>query len=615
MSFVTAQAEDSGVVMSGLTARIDAAALSDSARTPRRNEHMNQRLAEFSTIAEGLDYAALGDTGFNFYSSRGALAQVVPYSHLRSLALSSARKLLSAGLKPGDRVGIVAETGVDFMAVFFGCQYAGLIPCPIPYSMHIGGKEAYIARVAGMLRAAAAIAVISTIEMEPAMREASALSGTALVLTHAQLNDLSETIQPLQGFKKDDVAYIQYSSGSTSDPKGVLITQRSIMANARGILRDGLGITKKDRAFSWLPLYHDMGLVGFCLSPMLGQVTVDYLSTTAFARRPALWLRLMSQNKSTICFSPTFGYDLAARRIKGDLSDIDLSSIRIAGIGGDMIRADVLQHFAKVMAPTKFNPSIFLPSYGMAESTLAISFSAIGEPLLIDHVSRHACKVLGKAQPAPANAPQDTVRSFVVCGKALPGHSLEVRDEQGNPANDREIGRIFAKGPSLMAGYFNNPEATAAVLGEDCSLDTGDMGYMLNGRVVITGRAKDLILHNGRNIWPQDIEWATEKLPDLKSGDVAAFAVENEDGEDDVVVLVECRTSGRSEREELRRNVGKIVHQSAGVDCKIVLVPPRSLPFTSSGKLSRASARQKFLEGEIVDIEEIEAPGYMLAAQ
>ncbi len=601
--------------MAGLAARMDAAALSDGARTPRRNDHMIQRLADFPTIAEGLDFAALGDTGFNFYSSRGALAHVLPYRELRSSALSSARKLLSAGLKPGDRVGIVAETGADFMSVFFGCQYAGLIPCPIPYSMHIGGKEAYITRVAGMLRAAAAIAVITTSEMESAMREAAGLSGSAIVLTHSQLSGMSESILPLQGFTEDDVAYIQYSSGSTSDPKGVLVTQRSIMANARGILRDGLGITKKDRAFSWLPLYHDMGLVGFCLSPMLGQVTVDYLATTAFARRPALWLKLMSENKSTICFSPTFGYDLAAKRIKGDLTDIDLSSIRVAGIGGDMIRADVLQHFANVMAPTKFNANTFLPSYGMAESTLAISFSAIGEPLCIDHVSRHACKVLGKAQPAQVNAPQEQVRSFVVCGRALPGHSLEVRSETGMALGDREIGRIFAKGPSLMAGYYNNHEATSSVLGEDGSLDTGDMGYMLNGRVVITGRAKDLILHNGRNIWPQDIEWATEKLPNLKSGDVAAFAVEDEGGEDDVVVLVECRTNGKAEREELRRNVGKIVHQSAGVDCKIVLVPPRSLPFTSSGKLSRASARQKFLEGEIADIEALESPGYMLAAQ
>ncbi len=606
---------DGGVGMVGLAARFEVPDSTEVARTPRRNEHMPQRLADFETIADGLDYAAQGDTGFNFYSSRGALDKVLPYRALRKLARTTARKLLNSGLKPGDRVGIVAETGADFMAVFYGCQYAGLVPCPIPYSMQIGGKEAYITRVAGMLRSAAAIAIVTTAEMEPAMCEAAELAGTAIVISHAKLNETGESILPLQGFSSSDVAYIQYSSGSTSDPKGVLITQRSIMANARGILRDGLGITKKDRAFSWLPLYHDMGLVGFCLSPMLGQVTVDYLATTAFARRPALWLKLMSQNKSTVCFSPTFGYDLAAKRIKGDLTGIDLSSIRIAGIGGDMIRADVLQHFASVTKPAGFNPDVFLPSYGMAESTLAISFSKIGEPLNIDMVSRHACKVLGKAQPAAANAPSEQVRGFVVCGKALPGHSLEVRNEMGEALSDREIGRIYAKGPSLMAGYYNNREATQAVLGGDGCLDTGDMGYMLDGRVVITGRAKDLILHNGRNIWPQDIEWAIEKLPGLKSGDVAAFAIENEDGEDDVVVLVECRVSETAQRIELRRNVGKIVHQGAGVDCRIVLVPPRSLPFTSSGKLSRASARQKFVEGGIADIEAMEATGFLIAAQ
>ncbi len=591
--------------MSGLAARMDVAERIESVRTPRRNENMTQKLGGFETLSAGLDYAARGATGFNFYSSKGVLTRVLPYAELRKLALSTARKLLSAGLKRGDRVGIVAETSPEFMAVFFGCQYAGLVPCPVPYSMHIGGKEAYITRVAGMLRAASAIAVVTTNEIESHMRAAALLCGTTIVITHEQLDTKSESNQPLQGFGAQDAAYIQYSSGSTSDPKGILITQQAIMANAQGILRDGLSITREDRAFSWLPLYHDMGLVGFCLAPMLGQVTVDYLSTTAFARRPALWLKLMSQNKTTICFSPTFGYDLAARRMKGDLDGIDLSSIRTAGIGGDMIRPDVLNTFASAMKPAGFNPLTFLPSYGMAESTLAISFSTVGEPLRTDTVSRHSYKTLGRAQPMPADSPANKVRSFVVCGKPLAGHSIEVRNENNEVLVDRQIGKIFASGPSLMAGYYNNIEATRSVVGDDGFLDTGDMGYTLEGRVVITGRAKDLILHNGRNIWPQDIEWAAEKLPGLKSGDVAAFAVEADNGEDDVVVLVECRAIVERDRQDLRRNVGKIVHQTSGVDCKIVLVPPRSLPFTSSGKLSRASARQKFLDGEIVDVESV----------
>lgn len=589
---------------------------SGPARTPRRNNGLSQKLGGFATIAEGLDYAALGQTGFNFFSSRGALQRVLPYSELRDKALVTARKLVSAGIKPGDRVGIVAETGADFMVVFFGCQYAGLIPCPMPYSMFIGGKEAYIGRVAGMLKAASANAVITTNELEDQVKAGAALAGVDKVLTHDQLQAQAEAISPLRGFGAHDLAYIQYSSGSTSDPKGVLITQSAIMANANGILRDGLRITPHDRAFSWLPLYHDMGLVGFCLAPMLGQVTVDYMSTTAFARRPALWLKLMSDNKSTVCYSPTFGYELAAKRINGEAKTLDLSGWRVAGIGGDMVRPDVLNRFSEHLSVAGFNERAFIPSYGMAESTLAITFSEVGAPLQVDTITRKSYKKEGRAVPALPGADTSTVRSFVVCGKPLPGHVMEVRGPDGEMLAERDIGRIFVKGPSLMAAYFNKPVATDDAIGKDGYLDTGDMGYMLKGSIVITGRAKDLILHNGRNIWPQDIEWAAEKIEPLKSGDVAAFAVEGEDGDDDVVVLVECKLNDAGLQQALKRNVAKVVHESAGVDCRIVLVPPRSLPFTSSGKLSRAGARQKFLDGEILELDaSASEPPFLQAAQ
>ena len=562
----------------------------------------SQRIGGFSTLTEGLDFAALGSEGYSFYSSRGVLQSTLTYTDLRSRALATAQKMVSSGMMPGDRIGIVAETGPEFMVTFFACQYAGLIPCPMPYSMYIGGREAYVTRVAGMLKAANANAVISTPELESQIRDGAEMAGVSLVLTHERLQAIETKSRALQAFGPEDVAYIQYSSGSTSEPKGVLITQRSIMANADGILRHGLVVQPNDRAFSWLPFYHDMGLVGFCLSPMLAQVSVDFMSTSAFARRPALWLKLMSERRTTISYSPTFGYDLAAKRINGDAVKLDLSALRIAGIGGDMVRPDVLHNFAKTLVVAGFDAKAFLPSYGMAESTLAVSFAEVGKPVRTDTIARDAMKSKGIASPVAKGTDSSKSRSFVVCGRALPGHQMEVRNEQGLELQDREIGRIFVGGPSLMAGYYDKDSDTNAVIGDDGFLDTGDMGYRLGDEFVITGRAKDLILHNGRNIWPQDIEWVAEKITPLKAGDVAAFAVEAEDGDDDVVVLVECRSSDHAEREALRREVAKVVHQSAGVDCTIVLVAPRSLPFTSSGKLSRAGARNRYLAGEIGEV-------------
>jgi len=339
-------------------------------------------------------------------------------------------------------------------------------------------------------------------------------------------------------------------------------------------------------------------------------VTVDYLATTAFARRPALWLKLMSENRSTICYSPSFGYDLAARCINGDAVSLDLKGWRAAGIGGDMVRADVLERFAAALAPAGFSARSFIPSYGMAETTLAVSFTDVEKPIRIDTIERNAYKNERLALPARAGEAANKVRSFVVCGKPLPGHEVAIRGDDGQALGEREIGHVFVSGPSLMAGYYHNEEATGAVMAGDGWLDTGDMGYWLDGEIVITGRAKDLILHNGRNIWPQDIEWAAEQIEPLRSGDVAAFAVEGEDGDDDVVVLVHCRLAGAAEMEELRHKVSAVVHHSAGVECSVVLVPPKSLPFTSSGKLSRAGARQKYLAGEIAEM----APGIFLEA-
>ncbi|MFO1090486.1 MAG: fatty acyl-AMP ligase [Hyphomicrobiales bacterium] len=576
----------------------------DILRPAPTTHRLAQRLGTFDTLAEGLDYAARGETGFTFYSARGAVAEVLTYADLRDRALRMAHRLVNSGLKKGDRVAVVAETGAQFMDVFFGCQYAGLVPCPVPYTMQIGGRESYVERLAGMMRSAAVSLAVTPADLLPHLQEAAAMAHAPKVMTHEELSLVPAYGAKLRPMGKDEVAYIQYSSGSTSAPKGVLISQRAITANVRGILQHGLKVSPADRAFSWLPLYHDMGLVGFCLSPMMGQVSVDYLATTSFARRPNLWLKLMSENRCTVSYSPSFGYDLAGRRVTSESAGLDLSAWRIAGIGGDMVRNDVLQTFAKAYADCGFDAKAFLPSYGMAESTLAITFCDLDKPPRVDVVDRAHYKLSRRAVPASvaAKLSPERTRTFIACGRPMPGHRVEIRDDNGRVLGDREIGHILVSGPSLMSGYFRNVDATAAVMGEDGFMDTGDMGYWLDGEIVITGRAKDLILHNGRNIWPQDIEWAAEQIEPLRSGDAAAFAVEGKNDTDEVVVLVQCRLNNPDAMEALRRQIAAKVHQAAGVECEVVLVPPKSLPFTSSGKLSRAAAKKGYLAGEIAEI-------------
>ena len=563
-----------------------------------------RRTGGFSTLIEGLEFAARTTSGFVFHTPRGAIDSILPYSELRARAEATAGRLAAAGLKRGDRVAIVAETAPEFMVAFFACQYAGVLPCPMPYPMHIGGKEAYIARIAAMMKAAGATLALGPEELRDHLERAARRACVARVMSHAELQALSPRPDAIRPFAADEPAYIQYSSGSTSAPKGVLISQRAICANTTGILRHGLAIRDADRAFSWLPLYHDMGLVGFCLSPVMGQVPVHYLATPAFARRPALWLKLMSDWRCTIAYAPSFGYELAARRINGQARELDLSAWRVAGIGGDMVRAEVLNFFTERLAAAGFDARAFLPSYGMAEMSLAISFAALDAPIRTDTIDRVVARLAQRAEPAPAEA-GDRARTFVSCGRPLPGHEVRVVDAAGDPLPERHIGHIQVKGPSMMDGYFRDPTATAEVMRPDGFMDTGDMGYLLDGEIVITGRAKDLILYHGRNIWPQDIEWAAEQVAPLRSGDVAAFAIDDAaEGGGRVVVLAECRLSDAEARADLRRRISAAVHQAAGIECDIVLVAPHSLPYTSSGKLARARARAMYLAGEIAPLDD-----------
>jgi fatty-acyl-CoA synthase len=552
------------------------------------------RLGGFATIVEALDYAALQPTGFNIHSLRGEPVEVLPYRVLREQALAMAARLLGAGLEPGDRVALAATSDGDFLRAFFACQYAGLTPVPLPLPAPFGGKEVYVAHVRRMMQSSKARAGFAPADIAAWFVQAAEGLDLEIVGSLADLPEVEPGAITLPRPDPDGLCYLQFSSGSTRFPLGVSVTQRALSANATALAKGGAA-TGHDRAVSWLPLYHDMGLVGFVLMPVLCQMSVDMLPTAAFVRRPMLWLDIISRNRGTFTYSPTFGYELAARRAEAAVFEhLDLSCWKIAGLGGDMVRAKPLNAFADIFASAGFDRNAFVASYGLAEATLGLTMAPLGEGLRTDLVDIDRLETEGVAVPPGLNSRS---REFALCGVALTDHTVEVRDEAGRPVGERRVGRIFGKGPGLMKAYFGRPEETAEALGADGWLDTGDLGYVVDGQLVITGRAKDLIIVNGRNIWPQDLEWTMEAaVVGLRSGDTAAFSV-NGDGEERVVTVVECRTSDIAARSALESEISGLLRTKHGVDVEVVLVPPRSLPQTSSGKLSRSRAKAMYQGG------------------
>jgi len=575
--------------------------------TPTSNGSLPLRRGEFETIVEGLDYAARGKTGCNFFSSRGELDQALAYRDLRDRAVDLARALDRTGVARGERVAIIAETSPDFLIFFFACQYAGLVPVPLPLSVNLGGREAYVARLRNMMMRADARLAVAGPDLVGYLEEAAKGLKVDFLGAPEEFYSLPSEGGDLRPLTSDEPCYIQYSSGSTSLPRGVLVTQRAITENTRAIGQHGLQVRPGDRSASWLPLYHDMGLVGFCLAPAMNQVSIDYLASTAFARRPLVWLRIMSEYGASISFSPTFGYELCAR-VSGriEANSLDLSRWRVAGVGGEMVRPSVLRDFAECFADSGFDEAAFVPCYGLAESTLAVSFSPLGRGVQTDRISREAYARSALAIPAngPVNGSGSTQssRAFVKCGGAMPGHRIEIRDEDNEPLPDRRIGWVCISGPSLMRGYYDDPDATSTMFTSDGWLNTGDMGYLVDGELVITGRSKDLIICNGRNIWPQDLEWAVESRCGVSPGHVAAFSVDDDEGRERIVVVLETRARDSDTLREFSREVGSVIMAMAGVGGELVLAPPRSLTFTSSGKLSRAAAKADYLAGRIEDI-------------
>jgi fatty-acyl-CoA synthase len=569
--------------------------------TPTHHE-LSFRAADFATLTEALDYAALGETGINFSTGLGTMYASIPYRELRKQCIELAGKLLGLGLEKGDQVAIVAETNPEFIRFFFACQYAGLVPVALPTSIKLGAHNVYVGQLHRLLEASSATLAVASEGYLRFMQEASNGLNLRMVATPEDFHALPPGKVNLPNIDPDDIAYIQYTSGSTRSPRGVVIKHRTAMANIQGMVVDGLHIDPNDRFASWLPFYHDMGLVGFVLVPMTAQVSVDYLDTKDFAMRPRKWLNLMTQTRATISFAPSFGYDLCARRLRdADIANYDLSNWRVAGIGAEMIRPQTLEHFAEKLAPCGFDSRAFLACYGMAECTLGISFSPLAQGFTTHYVDSDQLADAHEVILLDENEQNSRGRHFVNCGRPLPSYEVEIRDEDGHRLADWRSGVIHLRGPSVMSGYFNLPGETGCALSEDGWLNTGDIGYMADGNITITGRKKDLIIIHGRNIWPQDIEHLAETQPEVRVGDALAFSAPAPNGDEFCVLQVQSREKDPGKRRNLVRRLTAMVRLELSLDCYVELVPNRSLPKTSSGKLSRAKARLNFIEAHDSD--------------
>ena len=572
---------------------------SPTATTPTPTSNTQpQRLSDFETLTAALEYAAAGNAGYNFYDAKGNLRSVLSYEALRRNACAGAQKLTGLGLTYGERVAIIADTSPEFIELFFACRYAGLVPFAMPVPVNLGSHAIYVQQLRGMLESGQASAALANIDYINFLEEAAEGSRRLRwVGTPDQLGKLpvSEVEAELKPNHPDEIAYLQFTSGSTRGPRGVIITERSLMSNLRGIVRNGLEIRPGDRCASWLPFYHDMGLVGMVMAPMVAQVSVDYLATRDFAIRPLQWLRLISRNRATVAFSQPFGLKLCTLRVRdSDLDDLDLSSWRAAGVGAEMIRPDTLRTFAEKFAPAGFDARAFLPCYGLAESTLAVTFSRIGQgfqSLCVD-----AGTLVDKKIAVRLQAEGRKFSEFVNCGRPLPEHTVKVVDDAGQELPDLRVGSVLVQGSSIMTGYFNNPEDTGKTLRPGNWLDTGDLGFLFEGELYVTGRRTDVIIVNGRNIRAQDIEELAEQQPEVRTREASAFGITDANDVTTIVLVIECRLTSITDRQALTNRLQRLVYMAFGVNCLVELVPPHTLPRTSSGKLSRFAARQGFLQ-------------------
>jgi fatty-acyl-CoA synthase len=555
------------------------------------------------TLSAALAAAARREgAGFSHLSHERQPASFVSYAAMWRRAQRCAAAMQALGVRPGERVGLILPDSAEFIDNIFGAMLAGAIAVPIYPPMNLGQFDAYLANTTHILRQAGCSAVITDAKVRPILGKLmTSVPGLRTITTHADAIALvPEAAEPAGVVvRPDDIAFLQFTSGSTSRPKGVTLTHANLMANIAAI-GGGLNISRESSGVSWLPLYHDMGLIGFVFAPIAYETRgILFISPLLFLKRPAIWLRQLSEFKASITFAPNFAYGLCTTRVKdSELEGVDLSTLQVAGCGAEPIQHGTLRAFADRYAAHGLRPSALLPCYGMAEHTLAVTFVGREEELKAERVAA-ASLAEGHARPA---SPDAQAVEVVCCGRTFPGHALRIVDAAGQPLPEREVGQIELQGPSVMQGYYHDPERTAEAL-HGGWLKTGDLGYLSAGELYVCGRVKDLIIVNGRNYYPQDLEWQASQVEGVRRGNVVAFGLQHPDlGREYVVVAAELRAPAEdaAAEETLRQQIQAqiLAALSLRVD-EIVLLAPGSLPKTSSGKLQRSKTTEMFAEGKL----------------
>lgn len=522
--------------------------------------------------------------------------ETITYGKLFENSQRVAHALLKRGLKPGETVAIMQPTNPGFFYTFFGTLLANCIPVPIypPFRPH--QIEAYAKQEAKILNSAQARILVTFHEAENLSKLLRAFVPSLKEVTTVNALMKDEEKAPIFGANIDDFALIQYTSGSTNTPKGVLLTHRNLLANIRAY-GEAIKVTHQDVCVSWVPLYHDLGLIGMWFGSLYHGIPLTLMSPLTFLTRPERWLWAIHYHRGTVSGGPNFAYELCVRKIDPAMIEgLDLSSWRIAANGAEAIQPKTLERFTEKFAPYGFNPNAHLPVYGLAESTVCVAVSELNKPARIDKIDRTTFE----EQQLAVESDKPNSVEFVGCGKPIPHHEVRIVDADNQVLPERHVGQLQFKGPSSMQGYYGNPEATLAIY-HDGWWDSGDMAYIAESDIFITGRKKDMIIKTGRNLYPAELEELTGQIPAIRTGCVIAFGTTDAHrGTEKLIIVAETREKKPAHPEKIIEQITESIITALDVaPDQIVLVPPHTIPKTSSGKLQRAACKSAYLAGKL----------------